>query len=216
MYQPSQFRLDDGQEIRRVIARCPFATLITQAGSGGLDADHLPLIPAPASQDGENVLWGHIARANPLATGPSEQPALAIFHGPQAYITPSWYPAKREHGRVVPTWNYEVVHAHGRLRLIDDPSWLRQAVGHLTARFEHARESPWAIADAPPEFIDNMCRAIVGIEFSIERLTGKRKASQHKSLAEREAVRHGLREDDGHSTEVSHVLSGLDRIGGNA
>lgn len=122
MYQPNQFRLDDPDALKQAIDQAPFATLITHSEKGELNADHLPLLFE--SSDGgpaAGTLRGHIARANPLASACVDRQALAIFHGPQAYITPSWYPAKREHGKVVPTWNYQVVHAHCQLRLIDDP-----------------------------------------------------------------------------------------------
>ncbi|WP_110657304.1 FMN-binding negative transcriptional regulator [Salinicola halimionae] len=215
MYQPSQFRVDDTDALGQAIDQAPFATLITQSQEEGLTADHLPLLFEP---DGDGAasgtLRGHIARGNPLAkvmaNGAETISALAIFHGPQGYITPSWYPAKREHGKVVPTWNYQVVHAHGRLRLIDDPEWLRGIVGRLTQRFERGRPSPWSITDAPEDYIAGMCRAIIGVELTIERLEGKRKASQHKPLEEREAIFHGLQVEYGYDISEARTLSGID------
>lgn len=215
MYQPSQFRLDDTDALRQAIDQAPFATLITRSQEGELAADHLPLLFDP-NGDGPSpgTLRGHIARGNPLArevaNGVEAISALAIFHGPQAYITPSWYPAKREHGKVVPTWNYQVVHAHGRLRLIDEPEWLQGIVGRLTQRFERDRPSPWSIDDAPPDYIAGMCRAIIGVELTIERLEGKRKASQHKPLEERESILRGLRDETGYDDAASRCLSGID------
>jgi len=215
MYQPSQFRFDDSEALQLAIDQAPFATLITQSQEGELAADHLPLLFEPAS-DGSTPgkLLGHIARGNPLAgelnSGSGATSVLAIFHGPQAYITPSWYPAKREHGKVVPTWNYQVVHAHGQLRLIDDPEWLRRIVGRLTQRFERDRPSPWSIDDAPDDYIVNMCRAIIGVELAVERLEGKRKASQHKPIDERESILRGLRDEYGYDDADSHCLSGID------
>lgn len=210
MYRPRQFRMDDPALLRCVIEAHPFATLITQAGNGELTADHLPLLLAPDGTRTDAVLRGHIARANPLSSATVEQQALAIFHGPQAYITPSWYPAKREHGKVVPTWNYQVVHAHCQLRLVDDPAWLKMLVTDLTMRFERDRETPWKVDDAPAGFIDKMCRAIVGIELTIERLEGKHKASQHKPLEERTAIFKGLQKEYGYSEADSRCLSGID------
>ncbi|MCK0767891.1 FMN-binding negative transcriptional regulator [Chromohalobacter canadensis] len=214
MYQPPQFRLDSRAECHRVIEVAPFATLVTHDASGELSADHLPLLLAPAGDaSSSDTLIGHIARANPLVRE-LESPldgieALAIFHGPQAYITPSWYPAKQEHGKVVPTWNYQVVHVHGRLRLIDDPHWLREMVTTLTERFESERERPWQVEDAPDDYIAAMCRAIVGIEITAERLEGKRKASQHKPLDERRAIHQGLQDEYGYGEHYAACLSGI-------
>lgn len=224
MYQPSQFRIEDDAELRAAMKAAPFATLVT-AIDGTPTADHLPMLFSAG--DGDRYagrLRGHIARGNPLVhrlgvdvdsgsgfgSGSDGLSALAIFHGPQAYITPSWYPAKQEHGKVVPTWNYEVVHVHGRLRLIDDPAWLREVVGALTERFESDRPSPWSIDDAPADFIGKMCRAIVGVELTIERIVGKRKASQHKPIEERQAIFQGLQVESGYSREQARTLSGTE------
>lgn len=209
MYQPNQFRLDDPDALKQAIDQAPFATLVTQSEKGEFTADHLPLLfEAADGGPSPGTLRGHIARANPLASSREDCQALAIFHGPQAYITPSWYPAKREHGKVVPTWNYQVVHAHGRLRLINDTDWLRQTVALLTRRFERDRPAPWSIDDAPDDYIAGMCRAIVGIELTIERLEGKRKASQHKPMEERESIQQGLRDEYGYAEDVARCLSG--------
>ncbi|MDT8894326.1 FMN-binding negative transcriptional regulator [Halomonas sp. I1] len=213
MYQPPQFRLDRA-ECHRAIEAAPFATLVTREASGAPDADHLPLLLTPAADErSPDRLCGHIARANPLAhrleEGMDEVEALAIFHGPQAYITPSWYPAKQAHGKVVPTWNYQVVHVHGRLRLIDDPHWLHEMVVALTERFESERATPWRVSDAPDDYIAAMCRAIVGVEITVERLEGKRKASQHKSLEERRAIYQGLRDEYGHDEQDATCLGGI-------
>ncbi|OLO04689.1 FMN-binding negative transcriptional regulator [Salinicola socius] len=215
MYQPSHFRIDDAETLQLTIEQSPFATLVTHGADSGLTADHLPLLFEPAN-DGATpaTLLGHIARGNPLArelkNGSDTRSALAIFHGPHAYITPSWYPAKRDHGKVVPTWNYQVVHAHCRLRLIDDPEWLKRLVGRLTLRFERDRPSPWPIDDAPDDYIAGMCRAIMGIELTIERLEGKRKASQHKPISERESIYRGLQVEYGYPDDAARYLSGLD------
>lgn len=206
MYLPAQFAMSDPGILQEVMMAYPLATLIT-VGTEGVTGDHLPLLFEP-TDDGKGKLCGHIARANDLwRTG--ERDALAIFHGPQAYITPSWYPDKQKHGRVVPTWNYQVVHAHGRLRFIEDVGWLRQNVAALVERFENQRESPWAIQDAPDKYIERMCQAIIGVELTITRLTGKHKASQHKSQEEREAIRQGLQTDYGIDAHSAACLSGM-------
>jgi transcriptional regulator len=171
----------------------PLAALVT-LGSTGLFATHLPLL---LEQDGSEfgVLRGHVARAN--AQWRDFTPtvdALAIFTGPDHYITPNWYPGKREHGKEVPTWNYAVVHAYGPLRAIDDREWLRQLVTRLTDHHEAASPVPWKVADAPAEFIDAMLKAIVGVEIPIRRLEGKWKASQNRNAEDREGVLEGLDE----------------------
>jgi transcriptional regulator len=122
-------------------------------------------------------------------------PALVIFQGPQSFITPSWYPTKQETGRVVPTWNYVVVHAHGRMRVVDDLTEVRSHLERLTDRHEQRRENPWKVTDAPADFIDKMATAVVGIEMKIERLVGKWKASQNRSMPDREGVVNGLVQD---------------------
>ncbi|WP_110666612.1 FMN-binding negative transcriptional regulator [Salinicola halophilus] len=212
MHQPRQFRIGDPSALAQAIDDAPFATLITSGRDGGIDADHLPLLrDASAMAAAGERLLGHVALANPLAERLNEAgaiEAMAIFHGPQAYITPTWYPAKREHGRVVPTWNYQVVHVHGVVKRIDDADWLDAHVKSLTERFERAQPSPWSVTDAPSDFVAKLCGAIVGVELVITRIEGKRKASQHKPLAERQAIRRGLRAQ-GHSEDDARCLSGV-------
>ncbi|WP_106476039.1 FMN-binding negative transcriptional regulator [Phytohalomonas tamaricis] len=205
MYCPTPFIEKNADTLQGWIDNYPFASLVSHYADG-LTADHLPLMFDP--NEGEHgVLRGHIARANPLwknlSTGVS---VMALFHGPQAYVTPSWYPAKREHGRVVPTWNYMVVHVHGRLRFIDDPAWLRRRLAELSDRFEKPRQKPWHLDDAPENFIEGMCRAVIGVEIKITRLEGKRKASQHKPEDERREIHAGLR-DYGYNSEDATLLS---------
>ena len=139
------------------------------------------------------VLTGHVARANPLwREFDPDADVLAIFQGPQAYISPSWYPTKQEHGRVVPTWNYAVVHAHGRLRVRDDAAWAHALVDELTREQESARPVPWAVGDAPDDYIARLTRAIVGIEIPVTRLTGKWKTSGNQPAANRAGAARGL------------------------
>jgi transcriptional regulator len=149
------------------------------------------------------TLRGHVARANPLwRESSSGSGALVIFQGPQQFVSPSWYPTKQETGRVVPTWNYVVVHAHGRVRMIDDGIWVRSHLEQLTNRHEQNRAMPWKVTDAPADFIEKMTSAVVGIEITIERLTGKWKVSQNRSLPDRKGVVAGLEEDGSPAARV--------------
>lgn len=191
MYIPSHFEESRIDILYDLIRTHPLATLVTMS-AGGINANHIPL-HLSVEPGGKNILRGHVARANPIwsdLVGNVE--ALAIFHGPNTYISPSWYPAKQEHGKAVPTWNYTAVHAYGTLRIIDNPAWLRSQLEMLTAQHEAAFDTPWRIDDAPPEFIDRMLGAIVGIEIAITKLSGKWKVSQNQPAANREGVIQGL------------------------
>ncbi|MBA3254126.1 MAG: FMN-binding negative transcriptional regulator [Pseudomonadota bacterium] len=191
MYVPSHFAESSVDVLHDLIRTHPFGALIVLA-SGGLDANHIPfeIDPEPAPF---GTLRGHVARANPVWRDFSAQvDALVLFQGAHAYISPAWYATKKEHGKVVPTWNYAVVHAHGPLRVIDDRAWLRQFVGKLTDRHEATRSDPWKVTDAPAEFIDTMVAAIVGIEIPIAKLTGKWKVSQNRPEKDRAGVVEGL------------------------
>jgi len=170
----------------------PLATVVTLSASG-LNANHIPLhlseSPAPFG-----TLRGHVARANPMLDDLTKDiEALAVFHGPDTYITPSWYATKKETGTVVPTWNYAVVHAYGFLRVIDDTAWLRAQLETLTAHNEASFPEPWAVSDAPHEHIAKMMAAIVGIEMVVARLVGKWKASQNQPSQNQASVAAGLR-----------------------
>lgn len=190
MYQVAVFREERIDVMHALIRAHPLAVLVTSAG-GSLEANHLPLLvdPRPSPQ---GTLLGHVARANPLWRQVQEGEALAVFQGPQVYVTPSWYPEKRASGKVVPTWNYAVVHARGPLIIHDDRDWLRNLVSRLTDRQEAALQQPWAISDAPADYIERMLGAIVGIEIPISRIEGKWKVSQNKSDADRAGVAEGL------------------------
>ena len=195
MYLPSHFEETRAEVLRQLIRSHPLGALVT-FGADGLNANHIPfeIDPDPAPF---GTLRAHVARANPVwrETSKAVEP-LVIFQGPQIYITPSWYQTKKETGKVVPTFNYIVVHAYGAMRVIEDGDWLRAFVGRLTARFEAARAQPWAVGDAPDEFISMQLRAIVGIEITLSRLIGKWKASQNRPAADRKGVVAGLRESD--------------------
>lgn len=191
MYLPSAFRQDDLAKLHAQLQASPFA-LLTSAGATGVQASHLPLLLEPG--EGEfGTLYGHFAQANPHwrdLQGGAE--ALAVFSGPDAYISPGWYPAKAEHGKVVPTWNYIAVHARGPVELIEEPERLLQIVSRLSDQHESGRERPWAVSDAPREYIDSMLRAIVGFALPIRRLEGKWKLGQNRSAADQAGVRDGL------------------------
>jgi transcriptional regulator len=169
----------------------PLAAFVT-LGASELVVSHLPLLFCAA--DGEfGTLRGHVARANPLwqqLGGPVD--AVAIFQGPQAYVSPSWYPSKQAHGKVVPTWNYAVVHASGRARAIEDPAWLLKHLSELTDEQESRQASPWKVADAPQDFTAQLMQAIVGIEMPVASLRGAWKVSQNRPVADRQGVVAGL------------------------
>lgn len=191
MYTPTAFRQDDLATLHQQMHATRLPTLVSH-GKQGLLASHLPLLLAP--DEGEHgTLYGHFARANPqwrdLAEG---SPALVIFQGAEAYISPSWYAAKAEHGKVVPTWNYISVQAHGRAEVFDDAERLLQLVSRLSDQHEAERPQPWAVSDAPRDYIDSMLRAIVGFALPIERLEGKWKLGQNRSQADQTGVREGL------------------------
>ena len=192
MYLPAHFEEIRIEVLHALMREHPFATLITH-GADGLAANHLPLLLA-AEIGPLGALQGHVARANSLRQQSADAEVLVVFHGPQAYVTPSWYETKREHGKAVPTWNYVVAHAHGRMRVVDDPAWLRQQLDALVAHHEAAFADPWQIADAPPDYIDKMLSAIVGIEITITDLKGKWKISQNQPEVNRAGVVAGLRQ----------------------
>ena len=187
MYLPKHFEESDAGRLRSLIQRYPLGALVT-ATESGLDANHIPFLFADSGSVG-GTLHGHIARANPLWRDVTPDAAvLVIFQGPDSFISPSWYPSKRENARVVPTWNYAVVHVHGVLRCVDDPAWVRSHVEALTREHEGKRDIPWAVTDAPADFIEKMVAAVVGIEISITRLVGKWKVSQNRSISDRVGV----------------------------
>lgn len=191
MYIPSSNRESDPAVMLDFIEAHPLGALVT-AGPDGLFATHLPLAVHRA-RGPVATFEGHIARANPhhaRALAPGEQ--LVLFTGPDAYITPSWYPSKREHGRTVPTWNYVAVHAYGLLRFIEDDAWLHRHLEQLTHRHEAGREHPWAVDDAPADYVAAQRRAIVGVEFTVTRLEGKWKMSQNRGAADIDGVIAGL------------------------
>src|SRR5574341_702304 len=206
MYVPAHFEETRSEILHQLIRDQSLAALVT-LGPAGLNANHIPfeLDPGPAPL---GTLRGHVARGNPVWRDYSRDvEALAVFQGPQAYISPSWYPTKRETGKVVPTYNYIVVHAYGPMRIIEDRAWLRGLVERLTNRYEAGREEPWKVTDAPAEFVEQMLGGIVGIEIPLTRLIGKWKVSQNRPPADREGVVKGLGElNDGNARAMSGLV----------
>ncbi len=192
MYIPRVFDEPDIAVMHELIRACPLATLVTLTAAG-IEANHIPLLLLEQAAP-RGMLCGHVARSNPLWREHTESAeVLAIFHGPQNYVTPSWYATKAESGKVVPTWNYASVHARGKLTVRDDAQWLRPHLEMLTAHNEKSFEHPWAVEDAPREFTDKLIEAIVGIEIVITDLKGKWKVSQNRPPADRVSVVDGLR-----------------------
>jgi transcriptional regulator len=198
MYLPAHFEETRAEVLHAALRAHPLGLLITQGGDGALAANPIPFI-LDVEPDGRCVLRGHVARANPLwREARGDVDSLVVFQGPQAYVSPGWYASKAEHGKVVPTWNYVMVQARGPLRVMHDmkadAAWLHAFVTRLTERHEAPRAAPWAVSDAPADYITSMLRAIVGIEIPVVALTGKWKVSQNRCAADREGVARGLAE----------------------
>ena len=193
MYIPQHFAEDRTETLTEFVRSNPFCTLVTN-GPEGLMASHIPLLFD--SGGGPNgTLRGHLAKANPQwRTYAQDSDVLAIFNGPHHYISPSWYPSKTEHGRVVPTWNYVAVHAYGQIRIVEDRDSLLHHLRKLTDSQEEGIPGRWRIDDAPPDYIDGMTSAIVGVEIEVTKLEGKWKVSQNRPAADREAVVARLRD----------------------
>jgi transcriptional regulator len=193
MFVPAYFEETRLAVLHELVRNHPLATLVT-LDQDGLNANHIPmeLDPEPSPL---GTLRGHVSRANPMwRKFSADVGTLVIFQGPETYITPSWYQTKQESGKVVPTWNYAVVHAYGPLRIVEDPVWLRTLVERLTDRHEAQRAEPWEVADAPEDYIKGQLGGIVGIEIPIARLIGKWKVSQNRPDADRKGVVRGLQE----------------------
>jgi transcriptional regulator len=207
MYQPPHFRDDTRTAQHGLIRAYPLGLLVT-GGPEGLMANPVPFLLDEAGSQG--TLRAHLARANPQWQALAEAAeCLVVFQGPQGYVTPAWYASKREHGRVVPTWNYATVHVWGRPRVIEDTGWLRRQIADLTNLREAPRAAPWAVDDAPAPFVAAQLRAIVGIEIPITRIEGKWKMSQNRPEADRAGVIAGMQ------TEGETILAAMvaDRSG---
>ena len=205
MYVPRAFAVDDVPILHQQMLATPLPVLVTHA-SQGLIASHVPLLLNP-DEGPYGTLYGHLARANPhckaLAEGVEN---LVIFAGEQAYISPSFYPSKAEHGKAVPTWNYLAVHAYGTAEVFDDAERLLALVSRLSNKHEADRSDPWSVSDAPADYIDSMLKAIVGFRLPITRLDGKRKLSQNRDAADQAGVRKGLLAN---SNPQDHALAHL-------
>ncbi len=204
MYTPNHFAETRLEILHGLIASHPLATVVT--GEPRLEINHIPFL-VEASEGDKGVLKGHVARANPLWKSFSGSVETAfIFQGPNHYISPNWYPSKRDHGKVVPTWNFAVVHAFGVPRLWEDPSWLRAHLSELTDAQESTQASPWRVSDAPEEYIEANLRALVGIEVPISSISGKWKLSQNRQEDDREGVIAGLESQDSRAAREMAVL----------
>lgn len=194
MYVPSHFAESRVEVLQEALQAGGLVTLVT-SGANGLDASHVPIVldrePRPLGR-----LLGHLARANPQwSTTPDGAAALAVYLGPNAYVTPSWYPSKVETGRVVPTWNYLAIHAHGTVRFFHERERLLELVGRLTDQNEQVRPHPWKVSDAPEDYVNRLLLGIVGVELTVTRIEGKWKVSQNGSDADRRGVAQGLRDE---------------------
>lgn len=207
MFQPPLFREDRTQVLHELMRSHSFATMVTLQ-KGEFCADHLPL-SILVDDSSHGTIQGHVAKRNPLvANAQFNANVMVVFQGPHAYISPSWYESKDVHGKVVPTWNYAVVHAHGVLSLIDDPEWKARQLHTLTASHESHRANPWTLSDAPDDFIERQLDGIVGIEIAIERLEGKWKVSQNRDDADRQGVRRGLSlEGDANAKAIAKMVA---------
>jgi transcriptional regulator len=189
MYVPQHFAADD-EAVHELLARHGAADLVTMTPDG-LVATMLPFV----HDRSRNVLLGHLARTNDHWRLPVIGDALVIMRGPDSYITPAWYASKREHGRVVPTWNYMTAHVYGTMTVYDDPAWVSDVVRRLSEHHEAGRAEPWSVDDAPPKFVSGQLRAIVGVEIAITRIEAKFKLSQNRPDADIDGVISGLRAD---------------------
>ena len=196
MYLPPHFAVEDPVEVLELLRTHPLATLVTH-DAAGLDANPVVLLADAGPQGGLQRLRGHVARANDLwrRAGTQGCEVLVLFHGPQAYVSPSAHPRKALDGKVVPTWNYVVVQVAGTLRAVDDPAWVRGLVGELTELHESGRDAPWALRDAPQDYLQSMVRGVVGIDIEVTRVQAKFKLSQNHprqaQLALAQALQHG-------------------------
>ncbi|MBU3617072.1 FMN-binding negative transcriptional regulator [Polynucleobacter sp. JS-Polo-80-F4] len=191
MYLPKHFSVEDPEILAQLISEYPLATIVANL-DGHFEINHLPLM---FSTD-KTKLYGHVARMNPLTkvASSSNTSVTAIFNGPNAYVTPSWYPSKKESGKVVPTWNYAAVHAQGAIKLIEDPQWLRSHVAQMTNIHEPTYQSSWKLEDAPEDYVQTMLQVIIGIEIDIKHLVGKFKLSQNRPAGDYDAVVEKLRQ----------------------
>ncbi|WFU40289.1 FMN-binding negative transcriptional regulator [Bradyrhizobium sp. CB82] len=204
MYIPPAFKDDNIDSIRATIRGARLANLVTATAEGPV-ATPLPLF-LDESEGELGVLYGHLAKANPQWRVPRVGDALVIFMGPEAYVTPSWYATKQETGKVVPTWNYVAVHAYGPVEFFQEPERLLDIVTRLTNKHEGSRAKPWAVSDAPADFITAQLRGIIGVRIPVSRFEGKRKLSQNRPEADRVGVAAGLLASENQDREVAPLI----------
>lgn len=203
-YNPGAFRLAEAAQIHALVDALTFGTLVSN-GPDGPRASHLPFLMDP-QRGPRGTLRGHLARANDHWQSLDGEPALVMFQGPAHYVSPSWYPSKAQTGKVVPTWNYLVVHVRGRVSVHQDAARLRTLVEELTGKLEAARDQPWAVSDAPEDYLSAMIGQIVGVELAVEHLEGKLKLGQNRPAADRAGLEAGLRREQ---PQVWEALSRL-------
>jgi transcriptional regulator len=204
MYCPAHFNESREDVLIDLISRYPLATIIRNEISG-LTADHIPLIYRKDKESSQLV--GHVARSNSLWVDGNNKEHLIIFHGPSHYISPDWYPSKKDHGKVVPTWNYAVVHVNGILSTTETPEDILNLITELTNKQEFGRSSPWQVDDAPKEYIENLIHHIVGIKFEITKITGKWKLSQNQTVENIHGVINGLKQvNESDSVEMLKMI----------
>lgn len=210
MYLPKHFEQQDLESLTALLKAYPLGALVTQH-DGAVEANHIPFLLAGDLADGGKLI-GHVAKGNPVWKSVSaEQESLVIFQGPEAYISPNWYPSKQVHHQVVPTYNYAVVHVYGTLSVTHDETIKRQIVTDLTQIMERTRQSTWQVSDAPSDYLEKMLAAIVGIELIITRVQAKWKVSQNRVVADRDGVEQGLRAQG--TNERDHQMSAIVRTG---
>lgn len=203
MYLPGKFEQTELQALHSLVTAYPLATVVALTANG-LDANHIPL-HLTATEGEYGTLRGHVARANPLWQEAGNE-VLLIFQGPDAYITPSWYPTKQQTGKVVPTWNYAVMHARGTLQAVHDKAWIRHHLEALTASHEQGLATPWTVSEAPADYIEHMAEQVVGLEIRITCLEGKWKVSQNQPMANRAGVVQGLRARNGAGCPMARLV----------
>jgi transcriptional regulator len=202
MYLPEHFSETRPDHIQRIIRENPLGMLVT-CSTTGLDANHIPF-EFDSARGELGTLQAHVARANPVWTDfPDGADVMVVFRGPHGYISPNWYPSKHETHRQVPTWNYEVVHAYGRMRIVDDEKFLRGLVARLTRYHEASEPKPWKMGDAPRDYINQMLQAIVGIEVEVLRLEGKRKLGQNRDARDADGAVRALHERGNHALSTA-------------
>jgi transcriptional regulator len=215
MYNPTRFQETRPEVLSALMQQFPLATIITSQ-DGDICADHIPLQWIVGEQ-GHGKLIGHVARANPIWKHANGQQVLVIFQGPQAYISPNWYASKANDPRVVPTWNYAVVHVRGTLRTVSEPAALLAILRQLTDQHESSQSHPWSVDDAPADYLEKLCAAIVGIELDIATLEGKWKVSQDKTRQNHDSLVHGLQvAGSEHQQALATILQGYGPADGKA